>query len=412
MMRFLEEDLLRESLKYFENDLLATNIWIKKYSLKSKEEGYFEELTPDDTIKRMSKEIYRIESKYPNPLSYEEIYETLEKFKYFIFGGSILFGLGNNNTVSSLGNCFFIDNGADSYGGIFNIDECMAQLMKRRGGVGITIENLRPTGARVNNSAQSSTGAVSFMERFSNTTREVAQDGRRGALLISCDVIHPSITEFVTVKDDLKKVTGANISIKISDDFMKAAEMDQDFILRWPVENKEVIEQQIPYNKLIKLENGSYIKRIKAKQLWDTIIKQAHKNGEPGVLFWDTILKESPADCYGEYGFVTRGTNPCVTGDTLICTNKGYITIKELTEKFENIKTDIKILSFNEQNKNLEYKELDEAILTRRNTNIIEIELEDNTKIKLTPDHKVYTKNRGWIKASFLTKEDVLLEIE
>lgn len=181
------EDQLREaSLEYFENDILACNVWIKKYALKSKEGGYYEELTPDDTLQRITKEIHREELKHPNPLSYKEIYQTLEKFKYFIFGGSILFGLGNNKAISSLGNCFFIDNKADSYGGIFNIDESIVQLMKRRGGVGITLENLRPATSVVNNSAHSSTGAVSFMERFSNSTREVAQDGRRGALMISC----------------------------------------------------------------------------------------------------------------------------------------------------------------------------------------------------------------------------------
>lgn len=180
-----ENELREESLKYFNGDILATNVWINKYALKRKD-GYYEELTPKDTIQRIAKEIHRAELKYPNPLSFEEIYETLNEFKYFIFGGSILFGIGNNHSVSSLGNCFFIDNGSDSYGGIFNIDETMAQLMKRRGGVGITIENLRPSSATVNNSAQTSTGAVSFMDRFSNTTREVAQDGRRGALMITC----------------------------------------------------------------------------------------------------------------------------------------------------------------------------------------------------------------------------------
>jgi len=183
---YREPQLKEAGLKYFKGDTLATNVWIKKYALKSKEEGYFEELTPDDTIQRVSKEIHRNEIKYPNSLSYQEIYDTLKDFSYFIFGGSILFSLGNNKAVSSLGNCFFIDNGADSYGGIFNIDESMVQLMKRRGGVGITLEHLRPSTALVNNSAHSSTGAVSFMNRYSESTREVAQDGRRGALMITC----------------------------------------------------------------------------------------------------------------------------------------------------------------------------------------------------------------------------------
>jgi ribonucleotide reductase alpha subunit len=184
--KYTEDQLKEAGLKYFQQDLLATNVWIKKYALKSKTGDYYLELTPDDTIQRLSKEIYRIEQKYPNAISYEEIYEFLKNFKKFIFGGSIQFGLGNTDQISSLGNCFFIDNGSDSYGGIFNIDESLVQLMKRRGGVGITLEHLRPATASVNNAAQSSTGATSFMERFSNSTREVAQDGRRGALMISC----------------------------------------------------------------------------------------------------------------------------------------------------------------------------------------------------------------------------------
>ena len=183
--KYSEEQLREAALKYFNNDILATHVWINKYALKDKKEKSYLELTPDDTLKRIAREIYRVEKKYPNPLSEKEIYKTIKNFKYFIFGGSILFGLGNPINVS-LGNCFFIDNSADSYGGIFNLDESIAQLMKRRGGVGITLEHLRPTAAKVNNSAQSSTGAVSFINRFSNTTREVAQDGRRGALMVTC----------------------------------------------------------------------------------------------------------------------------------------------------------------------------------------------------------------------------------
>lgn len=308
---YREQELQKAGLEYFQNDILATNVWIKKYALKTKD-GYYKELNPSETIQRVTKEIHRIESNYPNPLSYEEIYEILENFKYFIFGGSILFGLGNNNTVSSLGNCFFIDNNSDSYGGICNIDESLAQLMKRRGGVGITMENLRPASAAVNNSASTSTGAISFIKRYSNTTREVAQDGRRGALMISCHCNHPDIMEFVMVKDNLNDVTGANISVKITDEFMEAVENDEDYFLSWPTENRQInLKEQLPYNKLVKLPNGTYVKKIKAKKLWNIIIHQAHKNAEPGVLFWDSIIRESPADTYGKFGFTTKGTNPC-----------------------------------------------------------------------------------------------------
>ena len=312
MMNNYTEDQLKEvGLQYFNGDILACNVWISKYALKSKE-GYFLEISPDETIKRVSHEIHRIEQKYPNPLSYEEIYDALKGFKSFIFGGSILFGVGNKDQISSLGNCFFIDNGADSYGGIFNIDETLVQIMKRRGGVGITLEHLRPSSAGVNNAAQSSTGAVSFMNRYSESTREVAQDGRRGALMITMNVNHPDILDFIMKKDDLTKITGANVSVKVTNEFMHAVESDEDYILRWPVEKEQPkLDETLSYNKLHKMEDGTYVRRVKAKTIWDTIVKQAHKNAEPGVLFWDNIIKESPADMYSHLGFKTLGTNPC-----------------------------------------------------------------------------------------------------
>ena len=307
---YTEKQLIEAGLSYFDNDSLASDVWAKKYALKVN--GKWEEGHPTETIARMIREFVRMENTYPNPLSEEKITSHLEHFKHFIPGGSILFGLGNKHQVSSLGNCFFIDNGADSYGGIFNIDESMVQLMKRRGGVGITMENLRPSLAKVNNAAQSSTGAVSFMHRYSSSTREVAQDGRRGALMISMHVDHPDIKQFIAIKDDLTKVTGANVSVKVTDEFMLAVEDDADYILRWPVQDRQpVILDQLVYNKLYKRDDGSYIMKVKAREIWDMIIKQAHKNAEPGILFWDNIIKESPADCYKEFGFETKGTNPC-----------------------------------------------------------------------------------------------------
>jgi ribonucleoside-diphosphate reductase alpha chain len=310
--KYTEDQLKSAGLQYFKGDSLATNVWIKKYALKSKNENYYLELTPDDTIQRLAKEIYRIEKKYSNPLSYEEIYESFKNFNSFIFGGSIQFGLGNVDQISSLGNCFFIDNGSDSYGGIFNTDESLVQLMKRRGGVGITMEHLRPATASVNNAAQSSTGATSFMDRYSHSTREVAQDGRRGALMITMHINHPDILDFIMKKDDLTKVTGANVSVKVTDEFMTAVERDEDYLLRWPVESiQPKMDEKLTYNKLHRMEDGSYVRRVKAKEIWNTIIKQAHKNAEPGVLFWDSVIKESPADMYADQGFKTLGTNPC-----------------------------------------------------------------------------------------------------
>jgi len=406
---YTETQLKEQGLIFFKGDSLATNVWISKYALKDKD-GNYRELSPEDTVIRITKEIYRAESAHPNPLTYEEIYEVLKDFKYFIFGGSILYGLNNPYSVSTLGNCFFINNGADSYGGIFDTDQKMVQLMKRRGGVGITIEHLRPETASVNNAAQSSTGATSFMNRFSNSTREVAQDGRRGALMITMG-LSPDVDKFVVIKDDAGKITGANISVKITDDFMKSVKNNSDYILKWP-ENLDLSNLDIPliYNKLIKYNNG-YIKKIKAKELWNIIIKQAHKNAEPGILFWDTIIKESPADCYANLGFKTEGTNPCISGDALIQTDRGMINIPEIINiiKFGNI---IKAKTFNEITKDIEYKEILVAQKTKEDANIIEIETEDGDTLKLTPDHKVYTENRGWIEAAKLEKTDILLLLE
>lgn len=308
---YSEAQIREEGLIYFKGDILATNVWINKYALKTKKGDYLE-LTPDDTLRRIAKEIERAEAKYPNPLSHTKIYNAIKGFQNFIFGGSILFGLGNNEQVSSLGNCFFIDNGSDSYGGIMNTEESMIQLMKRRGGVGITLEHLRPETSVVNNAAQSSTGAVSFMDRFSHGTREVAQDGRRGALMITMHVSHPDIVDFIMKKDDLTKVTGANVSVKVTDEFMEAVEQNDDFILAWPIQKKQPeIREQIPYNSIHILEDGIHVRRVKAREVWNTIINQAHKNAEPGVLFWDNVIKESPADMYADLGFKTLGTNPC-----------------------------------------------------------------------------------------------------
>lgn len=406
---YKESDLLESALNYFKNDQLAATVWIKKYALKSKVPGYYEELSPEETIVRVSKEIYREELKHKNPTSYEDIYNILKDFKYFIFGGSILFGLGNNNTVSSLGNCFFIDNGADSYGGIFNLDESMVQLMKRRGGVGLTIEHLRPSTALVNNSAQSSTGGISFLNRFSTSTREVAQDGRRGALMLTCSCNYPNIDEFILAKDDITKLTGANLSVKVTDKFMKCVVNDEDYLLSWPCNESLEIKEQIPYNKIIKLENGSYVKKVKAKEIWNLIVKQAHKNAEPGVLFWDNILKESPADCYKKYGFETRGTNPCITGDTLVTVADGRncITIKQLAEEGN----DVPVYCLNDKG-NIEIQLMRNPRITGYNQPIYEIKLDSGDSIKCTGNHKIRLKDGSYKEAKDLKYGDSLYVME
>ena len=381
---YSEKQLIEAGLSYFNNDSLASDVWAKKYALKNN--GKWEEGHPTETIQRMIDEFLRMENKFPNPLSKEQITEHLEHFKHFLPGGSILFGLGNKYQISSLGNCFFIHNGADSYGGIFNIDESMVQLMKRRGGVGITLESLRPSQAKVNNAAQTSTGAVSFADRYSHSTREVAQDGRRGALMISMHVDHPDIMKFIVMKDDLTKVTGANVSVKVTDEFMKAVEDDADYVLKWPVDDRQpVFMEQIVYNKLYKREDGSYIMKVKAREIWDAIVRQAHKTAEPGVLFWDNILKESPADCYQEFGFKTLGTNPCVVGNTLIAVADGRnaVSIKQLAEEGK----DVPVYCLNDKGK-LSIKTMRNPRITGYNQPIYKVIFENGHEIKVTSNHK------------------------
>lgn len=273
-------EVIKTATAYFKGNELQANVWVDKYCLQDRE-GQFLEATPDDMFKRLAKEFARIEKKYKNPLTYEEIYELLKDFKYVIPGGSILYGLGNDYSFTSLGNCFVIGDTTDSYGSICKIDEEQAQLMKRRGGVGHDLSHLRPAGSRVDNAAGTSTGAVSFMHRYSNTTREVAQGGRRGALMLTMNVNHPDINEFIKAKADLTKLTGSNISVKVTDDFMA----------RVKAEDKEAVET------------------------WSNIVHQAWATAEPGVLFWDTITNNSPADKYK--GFESVSTNPC--GEIPLC---------------------------------------------------------------------------------------------
>jgi ribonucleotide reductase alpha subunit len=403
-MEYTEKDLLKAGAEYFDNDQLASDVWAKKYALKYN--GKWEEGHPTETISRIINEFSRMENKYPNPLSKETITHHLENFKHFIPGGSILFGLGNNNQVSSLGNCFFIHNGADSYGGIFNLDESLVQLMKRRGGVGITIEPLRPSQANVNNAAQTSTGAVSFMDRFSGSTREVAQDGRRGALMISMHINHPDVKLFITKKDQEGSVIDANISVKVTDKFMQAVEADEDFILTWPIDdNQPVFLEQIVYNKLYKREDGSYLMKVRAKEVWDLIIKQAHKNAEPGVLFWDTIIKESPADCYKSDGFETQGTNPCIVGNTLIAVADGRnaVSIKQLTEEGK----DVPVYCLNDKGQ-IEIQLMRNPRITGYNQPIYEIKLDSGDSIKVTGNHKIRLKIGEYIEAKNLKYGDSL----
>ncbi|MBT8318149.1 MAG: adenosylcobalamin-dependent ribonucleoside-diphosphate reductase [Lutibacter sp.] len=305
---YTHKEVLKSALEYFNGDELAATTWINKYAMKNKDGEYFES-TPNDMHERMATEFARIEKKYLGKekskeglseygknrkfLSEEAIFNLFKDFKYTIPQGSVMSSLGNNNVIASLSNCVVVPPVLDSYGGIFYTDQQLAQLFKRRCGVGVDLSNLRPNGAMVSNSAGTTTGAVSFMERFSNTTREVAQNGRRGALMLTMDIAHPDIEDFITVKQDLTKITGANISIRLSDEFMIAVVNDDDFKLRWPIES----------------ENPTYTRIVKAKSLWDTIIKCAHNTAEPGLIFWDRQHFYSTSSIYP--GFKNSSTNPC-----------------------------------------------------------------------------------------------------
>lgn len=290
------------SVEYFNGDELAARVWVSKYSLKDSD-GKIYEKTPADMHRRIASEIVRIENKYPNPMSQEEVFDLLDHFRYVVPQGSPMAGIGNDLQVGSLSNCFVIglDGHPDSYGGIILIDEEQVQLMKRRGGVGHDLSHIRPKGTPVKNSALTSTGLVPFMERYSNSTREVAQDGRRGALMMTVSIKHPDAEDFIDAKLETGKVTGANVSVKIDDAFMKAATEGVAYTQQFPINSDEPL----------------VIKETDAAKLWNKITRNAWKCAEPGVLFWDTVKRESVPDCYADLGFETVSTNPC--GEIPLC---------------------------------------------------------------------------------------------
>jgi len=296
------EEAFEASLKYFGGDELAARVWVNKYAMKDSFGNIYEK-SPEQMHWRIANEIARIERKYPNPMSADEVFALLDHFRYVIPAGSPMTGIGNDYQVASLSNCFVIgvDGDADSYGAIMRLDEEQVQLMKRRGGVGHDLSQLRPKGSPVNNSALTSTGLVPFMERYSNSTREVAQDGRRGALMLSVSIKHPDSEAFIDTKMIEGKVTGANVSVRIDDDFMEAAVNDSPYTQQFPVDAAEPVMK----------------KTISARKLWEKIVHNAWKSAEPGVLFWDTIVRESLPDCYTDLGFRTVSTNPC--GEIPLC---------------------------------------------------------------------------------------------
>ena len=299
---FTYDEAFEATLKYFEGDELAARVWVNKYALKDSFGNYYEQ-TPDDMHRRLAREIARIEKNYANPMTEDEVFDLMQHFRYIVPQGSPMSGIGNDFQVGSLSNCFVIglDGAPDSYGGIIKVDEEQVQLMKRRGGVGHDLSHIRPKGSPVKNSALTSTGLVPFMERFSNSTREVAQDGRRGALMLSVSIKHPDSEAFIDAKMTEGKITGANVSVRLDDDFMKAAVAGEKYVQKYPID----------------AENPLYKKEVEASELWGKIIHNAWKSAEPGVLFWDTIIRESVPDCYADLGFKTISTNPC--GEIPLC---------------------------------------------------------------------------------------------
>lgn len=412
----------KELLDYFNNDELAANVWLSKYA----QEG---DKTPDDMHKRMAKEFARIEIEYqiaePSSKEYNQllvknqlsqyghdrenlteqsIYELFKDFKYIIPQGSIMSNLGNK-AITSLSNCFVIGQPTDSYGGICKKDEEMVQLMKRRGGVGIDLSSLRPAKTLVSNAAKTSTGVVSFMHRYSNSTREVAQDGRRGALMLSIDINHPDSLDFIKIKRDLSQVTGANISVKISEEFMKAVENDEDYALRFPVNThyyngKENYQGSLgelsnfEYNQSYEVDEGVYITRIKAKEYWNEIIKSAHGSAEPGIIFEDNHHNYSPDGVYPQFKGIT--TNPCFSYETKILTAYGYEKIGDLEgQDIDFINKDGKIVS------GTVFKSGEKATYT--------LNLSNKETIVTTIDHRFMLTDGSEKQAQFITKEDRLM---
>jgi ribonucleotide reductase alpha subunit len=356
-------EVLNSAIEYFKGDELSAKVWVNKYALKDSYGNIYEK-TPDDMHWRLANELARIESKYPNPLKAEELFELIRDFKYIVPQGSPMSGIGNDFQISSISNCFVIGNNAnsDSYGGIIKTDEEQVQLMKRRGGVGHDLSHIRPKGSPVKNSALTSTGIVPFMERYSNSTREVAQDGRRGALMLSVSVKHPDSEDFIDAKLEQGKITGANISVKIHDDFMLALTNKQKYIQQYPVNS---ITPQV-------------LKEINTEKLWKKIIHNAWKSAEPGILFWDTIINESVADCYADLGFETVSTNPCLTDDTWVFTTEGPRQIKDL------IGVQFKAITNNNIDDSTE-----EGFFYTDNKEVFKIKTKKGYTLKGTDNHKI-----------------------
>lgn len=374
------EEALRASIEYFNGDELAATVFVTKYALRDAN-GELLEKTPTEMHRRLAREFARIEAKYVNPMSEDEIFALLDKFKYIVPQGSPMSAIGNPSQVQSLSNCFVIRSPDDSYGSIARADEEMLQIMKRRGGVGVDISNIRPRGVAVRNAAKTSDGVGIFMERYSNTTREVAQGARRGALMQTIDVRHPDIETFVEIKNEKDKngkrtkVTGANVSVKVTDEFMQAVQENKEFTLRWPVNANP--------------ESAKLTRTVVALDLWKKMMHAAWESAEPGVLFWDTVKRLSMSDEFADKGYETISTNPCFHGDTLIATADGRnaVPIKQLAEEG----SDVDVYSVDPVSGIISIKRARNPRVTGYNAKLVRVYLDDGTYIDTTPNHNFLT---------------------
>jgi len=391
MKTYTYQQVYDASMKYFDGDELSTHVFISKYALRDQNDQILE-LTPEDMHYRLASEFARIEKKYVNYVSEQVIFNLFDRFKYIIPQGSPMSGIGNLYKIQSISNCFSIESPHDSYGGILHTDQEQAQIMKRRGGVGFDISTIRPKGMHTANAAGTTDGIAVFMERFSGTCREVAQGGRRGALILTISVKHPQIETFIDIKRDLKKVTGANLSIRVTDEFMRAVESDSEFTLQWPIDAT--------------LMNAQVTNVVKARDIWNKMMNAAWMCAEPGILFWDTITRESSADIFADKGFKSVSVNPCVTGETLVETNAGMKTVKELSVA----NAVFKVKSFDEKQQCVVESNAI-AFKTKDNAKILKLKLKNGKFVRLTAEHLVYTDS-GWKRADKLLKTDKILSLK
>lgn len=387
-MKYNREEVEKAALEYFNGDTLSKDVWINKYSLKDAFDNIYE-LSPVDMHKRIASELYRMEIKYPNPISEEKIFDLIKDFKYIVPAGGPMSGIGNDLQIVSLSNCFVVGNEYDSYGGIARTDEEQVQLMKRRGGVGHDLSHIRPKGTPVKNSALTSTGVVPFMERYSNSTREVAQDGRRGALMLSISIKHPDSEDFIDAKLEKGKITGANVSVKITDEFMQCVVNNTPFIQQYPIDSA----------------NPKIRKEVDARKIWKKIVHNAWKSAEPGILYWDTIIKESVPDMYQNEGFKTVSTNPCLVGDTLISVADGrnFVSIKQLAEEGK----DVSVYTLDDNGK-LVIRTMRNPRITGFNEQIYKLTIEGGHTMRITGNHKFRLKDGSYKQTKDLIYGDSL----